>query len=160
MDAQFALGVSFANGSGGAPRDEDVAMFWYRQAAEQEDPDAQFALGCLYANRGNGGRSSSGWEKNGGKNVSGCGLSQDLAQSIHWFKRAAQRGHAQSATALSVSPPMGDFQSISVKLQTLINRFIIIFIIIILTNCFCAGTYSKAGIFPASIPGVYAAHIR
>jgi TPR repeat protein len=51
-DAQFYLGVKYANGEG-VPKDSVKAVEWYRKAAEQGDADAQFYLGVKYA-RGEG----------------------------------------------------------------------------------------------------------
>ena len=48
-DAQFNLGVMYANGRG-VLKDEAEAVRWYRLAAEQGDADAQFSLGVMYAN--------------------------------------------------------------------------------------------------------------
>ena len=48
-DAQFNLGVMYANGRG-VLKDEAEAVRWSRLAAEQGDADAQFSLGVMYAN--------------------------------------------------------------------------------------------------------------
>jgi TPR repeat protein len=47
-DAQFSLGVRYANGRGVA-EDEAEAVRWYRLAAEQGYVDAQFNLGVRYS---------------------------------------------------------------------------------------------------------------
>ena len=47
-DAQYSLGVSYANGEG-VPQKHREAVKWYRKAAEQGDAKAQFNLGRRYA---------------------------------------------------------------------------------------------------------------
>ena len=51
-DAQFNLGVMYANGEG-VPENDAEAVKWYRLAAEQSHADAQFKLGVMY-DLGNG----------------------------------------------------------------------------------------------------------
>jgi TPR repeat protein len=43
-EAQYNLGLCYANGQGVA-KDEAEAVKWYRKAAEQNDADAQYNLG-------------------------------------------------------------------------------------------------------------------
>ena len=47
-DAQYNLGVMYANGRG-VRQDDAQAVQWYRKAAEQGDAEAQFNLGVMYA---------------------------------------------------------------------------------------------------------------
>jgi TPR repeat protein len=47
-DAQFNLGLLYANGEG-VPQDYAEARTWYLKAAEQGDAKAQFNLGLLYS---------------------------------------------------------------------------------------------------------------
>lgn len=47
-EAQFYLGVMYANGEG-MPKDAAKAVEWYRQAAEQGDASAQRLLGVMYS---------------------------------------------------------------------------------------------------------------
>ena len=47
-DAQFNLGVMYAEGRG-VPRDDAEAARWYRCAADQGEAAAQFNLGLMYA---------------------------------------------------------------------------------------------------------------
>jgi TPR repeat protein len=70
-DAQFSLGLRFANGKGPA-RDYAQAAQWYLKAAEQSHALAQFNLGVMYAE--------------------GQGMPSDKAQSLLWFDRAARLG--------------------------------------------------------------------
>src|SRR6266481_5266799 len=72
-DAQFSLGVCYANGQGVA-KDEAEAVKWYRKAAEQNVADAQYNLGVCYAN--------------------GQGVTEDDAESVKWFRKAAEQNFA------------------------------------------------------------------
>ena len=72
-EAQFGLGLKFANGKGVA-QDYVQAANWYRKAAEQSHALAQFNLGTMYA--------------------TGQGVAQDKAQSAVWFDKAAHLGDA------------------------------------------------------------------
>ena len=74
-DAQFALGVMYANGKG-VPKDASQAAAWYRKAAEQGDAKAQFNLGLMYAN--------------------GEGVPKDASQAVTWYRKAAEKGHARA----------------------------------------------------------------
>jgi TPR repeat protein len=80
-DAQFSLGLKFANGNGPA-RDYTQAARWYRQAAEQSHPLAQFNLGVMYAE--------------------GQGVPSDKAQSMLWFDRAAHLGDPAAQYRLGI----------------------------------------------------------
>ena len=46
-EAQYNLGVKYANGQG-VPQDYGEAIKWYRKAAEQENARAQYNLGVMY----------------------------------------------------------------------------------------------------------------
>jgi TPR repeat protein len=72
-EAQFSLGLNFANGVGAA-QDFAQAAIWYLKAAEQSHPLAQFNLGLMYA--------------------SGQGLPCDAAQSLRWIQKSADLGDA------------------------------------------------------------------
>ena len=48
-EAQFNLGLMYANGEG-VPEDDVQAAFWFRKAAEQGDAAAQNNLGVRYDN--------------------------------------------------------------------------------------------------------------
>ncbi len=72
--AQLNLGLLYAEGRGGLPRDEAQAVAWYRKAAEQNLPLAQLMLGLAY--------------------VHGRGLPHDDRQAFQWFERAAASGSA------------------------------------------------------------------
>jgi TPR repeat protein len=81
-EAQFGLGLKFANGQGVA-QDYVQAADWYRKAARQSHPLAQFNLGVMYA--------------------SGQGVAQDEAQSAVWFGKAAHQGDAGAQFKLGKS---------------------------------------------------------
>ena len=69
--AQFNLGVVYANGRG-VRQDDAEAVRWYRQAAAQGFAAAQTLLGMMYEN--------------------GRGVRQDLALAQEWFGKACQNG--------------------------------------------------------------------
>jgi len=73
-EAQFGLGLKYANGVEGEGQDYEHAAQWYRKAAEQQHPLAQFNLGMMY--------------------VEGQGVDQDSEQAALWFERAARQGDA------------------------------------------------------------------
>ncbi len=70
-DAQYNLGLMYANGEGVA-EDDTQAVYWYRKAAEQGDADAQFNLGFMYAN--------------------GEGVAEDYILAYVWVNLAAAQG--------------------------------------------------------------------
>jgi TPR repeat protein len=72
-EAQFNLGLKYANGEGTA-QDYPQAAQWYFKAAEQNHALAQFNLGVLHAK--------------------GHGVPRDDAQSAMWFRKAAEQGEA------------------------------------------------------------------
>ena len=74
-DAQFSLGLKYANGGGAAP-DYEQAAACYLKAAEQNHAQAQFNLGVLYA-----------W---------GQGVPQDDIKAVMWIQKAAQQGIAEA----------------------------------------------------------------
>jgi len=67
-DAQFNLGVMYANGLGG-PQDYSRAVKWYRKAAEQGYAQAQYYLGLIYED--------------------GLSVPQDHLKAHVWFNLAA-----------------------------------------------------------------------
>ena len=70
-DAQFYLGLLYANGEG-VPQNYLEAVKWFRSAADRGVSAAQFNLGILYAR--------------------GQGVRQDYAEAIKWYRRAADQG--------------------------------------------------------------------
>jgi len=67
-NAQYYLGVMYANGQG-VPQSDIEAVNWFRKSAEQGNPDGENSLGNMYA--------------------VGQGVPQDDAEAIRWYIRAA-----------------------------------------------------------------------
>lgn len=61
--------------------DDEKAVQWYRQAAEQQHPDGEFGLGEMYAK--------------------GEGVEQDYELAVEMYMRAAVGGHAQARRVLA-----------------------------------------------------------
>ena len=80
--SQFNLGGSYQHGDG-VPKDEFLALYWYRRSAENGFYLAQGYLGVLY--------------EEGSR-----GLPQDMQKAIYWYKRAARSGETVSAYYLGV----------------------------------------------------------
>ena len=71
-EAQYNLGLAYANGIGVA-KDLEEAVKWYRKAAEQGDVQAQYYLGNAYG--------------------LGQGIAQDEEEAVKWLLKAAAQGH-------------------------------------------------------------------
>jgi TPR repeat protein len=80
-DAQYNLGLMYANGHG-VPQDHVEAAMWFRPLAELGDAGAQFALGFMYAN--------------------GHGVPQDHVEAATWYRAAAEQGEAHAQASLGV----------------------------------------------------------
>ena len=78
-DAQFNLGVMYANGEG-VPQDYKTAVKWYTLSAQQGQANAQNNLGVMYAN--------------------GRGVSQDYKSAVKWHTLAAEQGVASAQNNL------------------------------------------------------------
>ena len=74
-DAQCALGVCYAAGTG-VEKNLEKAVEWYHRSAEQGYVDAQYNLGLCY--------------------LLGEGAAVDEAASARWFRKAAEQGDAPS----------------------------------------------------------------
>jgi TPR repeat protein len=72
-EAQFGLGLKFANGEGDV-QDYPQAAQWYRKAADQNHALAQFNLGMMYA--------------------LGQGMVANEGEAVRWIRRAAEQGDA------------------------------------------------------------------
>jgi TPR repeat protein len=70
-DAQYRLGLKYAEGEGVA-KDPSQAAEWYRKAATHGQPNAQYNLGSLY--------------------YKGEGVPKDPAQAAEWYRKAAAQG--------------------------------------------------------------------
>ena len=114
-DAQFKVGVLFANDQFGPP-DNEQASYWYTQAARQGHVLAQYNLGHQYLT-GTGVKRDENdamhwWLKAAGQqhplaqfNVGrayylGIGLEKDLQQAKLWFERASQNKEPKSTEIL------------------------------------------------------------
>jgi hypothetical protein len=116
-DAQFSVGVCYANGAG-VEKDEQEAVRWYRKAAEQGHPLAQCNLGlCL--GRGSGVAQdyveASCWLHKAAEQCdalaqrslgiaysNGLGVGQDHLEAAKWFRKAARQGNAEAQCDLAV----------------------------------------------------------
>ena len=81
-DAQFNIGVMYANGQGVA-KDDEKAVYWYRKAAEQGYVNAQYNLGVMYYN--------------------GYGIAKNTSKAFYWESIAAAQGHENGKTNFSIS---------------------------------------------------------
>ena len=79
--AQSLLGAWIATGEQGFPKDEAVALSWFRQAAEKKDPRAIFWLG-RFAESGLG------------------DVPQDKLQALDHYKTAGELGYAEALAAV------------------------------------------------------------
>jgi TPR repeat protein len=71
-DAQYLLGVMYANGQG-VMTDFQKAAYWFLESARQGDVGAQFFLGTLLRE--------------------GKGMDRDLFKAGEWFQKAAEQGY-------------------------------------------------------------------
>ena len=78
-NAETALGVLYDDGHG-VPKDQRVAVMWYRKAAEKGNPQAQLNLGIHYEQA--------------------QGVEQDYAVALGWYSKAAEQGYAAAEVAL------------------------------------------------------------
>ena len=85
-DAQCALGVCYAAGTG-VEKNLEKAAEWYHRSAEQGYVDAQYNLGLCY--------------------LLGEGVAVDEAASARWFRKAAEQGDAPSQYHLGRSCELG-----------------------------------------------------
>ena len=66
---------------------DELAVYWYRQAAEQGYALAQDNLGWMYG--------------------MGRGVARDDTQAVYWFRRAAEQGHANAQSNLGSMYELG-----------------------------------------------------
>ena len=85
-DAQFNLGVMYANGEG-VPQDDAEAVRWYRLSADQGNAFAQYDLGVMYA--------------------IGLGVPQDDAEARALYRLAADQGYASAQYKFSYAIGLG-----------------------------------------------------
>jgi TPR repeat protein len=86
-EAQYRLGVMYAEGKGVAPNDAEAAL-WFERAANQGEPMAQYNLGASYAE--------------------GTGVRKDMAAAVKWFRRAADQGVALAQLNLGLLYAAGE----------------------------------------------------
>jgi TPR repeat protein len=108
---QLYLGISFDSGEG-TEQDFTEANYWYRQAAEQGEPNAQYFLACQYL-RGEGVRQDADqvvvWLRKAAEqgmpqaqygmglyNFSGQLFPQNFKEAASWFQKGAEQGHADA----------------------------------------------------------------
>ena len=109
-EAQFDLGVLYAQGLGVRKRSDLEAAFLKWRSADQGNAEAEFALGQMYS-RGWGvprdAADAMRWlqmansvESDGPPtdwaNVEGYGMPQDNQQAAYWYQLAAQKGHPEA----------------------------------------------------------------
>lgn len=116
-DAQFRLGVMFAN-EDGVPLSPTEAVEWYRKAAEQGHLKAQIQLAECYLS-GTGvavdPAKAARWylsaaetgdpvsqNRMGAMNDLGLGVPQDSLEAAVWYRRAADQGLAEAQSNLGV----------------------------------------------------------
>ncbi len=85
-DAQFNLGLMYANGEG-VPQDMEQAAELFKKAAEQGHVDAQNNLGAMY--------------------FTGEGVARDEKKAIEWFEKAAAQGNQEARDNLDAIKASG-----------------------------------------------------
>jgi TPR repeat protein len=78
-NAQYHLGLSYANGQG-LPRNEIEAVKWFRKAAEKNHPEALLAMGLCYQD--------------------GYGVDQDVPEAIRHYEFAISQGNEFAESCL------------------------------------------------------------
>ena len=86
-DAQFNLGLLYANGQG-VPKDDAQARQWYEKAAAKGHAEAQVNLGILF--------------------VDGRGVPQDYKMAMYWLRLSAHQGNATARTSLGLMYERGN----------------------------------------------------
>ncbi len=122
-DAEYSVGVMYANGRG-MPRAYAEAAKWFRRAAEKGQAGAQYDLGVLYA-KGQGvpedtteaakwfrkaadqGKPSAQYNL-GYMYSTGQGVPQDYAEAAKWYRKAADQGDTDSQNRLATLYLSGD----------------------------------------------------
>lgn len=79
--SQYNMGLMHENGLG-VPKRDDLAFFWYRMAALNDNDDARYNLAGLY--------------------FRGEGVEQSLEQAMHWWTESANAGNPNAAYNLGV----------------------------------------------------------
>jgi TPR repeat protein len=79
--AMTDLGLIALYGLDGTDADPKTAAYWYRLAADNDDPEAQCGLGILYA--------------------TGNGVGQDHEKALEWYTAASKHGNVRSYIGLA-----------------------------------------------------------
>ena len=79
-DAQFKLGLAYANGDG-VEKDSSKAFAWYMKAAEKGVTNAEYWIGYMLR--------------------SGIGVSENKTEAVKWLKKAAAKGNHNAQFILS-----------------------------------------------------------
>jgi TPR repeat protein len=88
--SQFSMGLIYdlSEGSGVVPKDNALALHWYRLAAEQGLPEAQDNLAWMYLNA--------------------IGIPQNTGEAVRWYRRAGEQGYSDSLYHLGLMYKQGD----------------------------------------------------
>jgi uncharacterized protein len=81
IGAQYFLGVCYATGDSGYPKNESEAIKWYAMAARTGDPEAQYNLATML--------------------LYGEGTEKDPIQARHWLEESARQGNESAAKLLA-----------------------------------------------------------
>lgn len=85
--AQNVLGMAYKYGMG-TRQDHARSAYWFRQAAEQGDPDAQFNLGRIYG-------------KAIGLYAKGRAAPRNDVEALKWYRRSAEQGYVPAQLNLA-----------------------------------------------------------
>jgi TPR repeat protein/uncharacterized membrane protein YhaH (DUF805 family) len=116
-DAQYKLGVMYADGQG-VVKNEHTAVQWFQKAAEQNNASAQNALGYMYDNGRSvikNERTAVEWYQKaadqgfanaqynlGFMYANGRGVVKNERTAIQWFQKAADQGYAEAQYNLGI----------------------------------------------------------
>jgi len=81
-EAQVELGRTYEDGKG-VPQNDDLAINWFRKAAEQDNAKGQNSLGVMYA--------------------LGRGVMRDRDEAVRWYRKAAKQGLPEAAYNLAIA---------------------------------------------------------
>lgn len=111
--AQFNLGMCYANGKG-VKENLTEAVEWYRKAAEQGHAQAQYELsGCYYLKYGYDNNKCIEWLRKAAEQGhikaqyqlgycydKGHGVKKDPNEAVKWYRKAAEQGDSNAEKAL------------------------------------------------------------
>ncbi len=73
------IAVKYENGDG-VEQDYEIALEWYKKAADNGNTDAMYSIGCMFAD--------------------GHGVEQDYAKAMEWYRNAADNGNADAMNSI------------------------------------------------------------